>query len=500
MAGPVASVAQQQPANTVPIQDDPRTRASAILQETSGRPATYDRLGQIEARLDSLARTDPQFAAQVRAEILASPRLTTVEKAQLRANEPGRTVDLDGNRTQRFEPGGMAWDPWINSQRSRNTPEFQALAALAGSTENGPIKEVMQQLHDRGITAAQLQTERAQTAGPDQTQLTLDLVQMALDLTGIVDPSPVSDGSNAVISLGRSLSSLFSGEWSAAGGHFVNGAISAVGIIPGLGDLAKAGKIGKWAQTVADAVSAMGRNPALARTLEPALREIQGLVNRIPQSAIDALPAGARESLDRMKRQLDELFGTGARNADSRLVAGADNVGQTVTINGRQVQIGQAPLTARAPDGTPRATNAAGDEVNLRQPATYDSRTVNADGTVTYERAGMSVRYDANGFPLFNHQAEVFLPADKIVVGSRSTHFSEANRILARSSDDQLRAAGFSDADIAKLRNGETPDNFTWHHHQDVGRMQLVRTNEHDLLRGGHTGGWSLWGDAARFR
>ena len=153
----------------------------------------------------------------------------------------------------------------------------------------------------------------------------------------------------------------------------------------------------------------------------------------------------------------------------------------------------------RTADGVPTARNANGEDVSLRQPATYDSRTVNPDGTVDYTKAGNTVRYDANGFPVFNSRADVYLPPDKIAVGSRSTHFTEANQLLARNSDDQLRGAGFSDAEIAQLRRGETPDNMTWHHHQDVGRMQLVRRAEHETFTGGHTGGWSLWGDARRF-
>ncbi len=309
MPNPIASAPASQPRLPANINSDPRQIAQEILTQTSGKPATYDKLGQIEARLDDIARTDPALAAQVRSEIMASNRLTPAEKAQLARNEPGTTVNLDGNRTTRFAPDGMAWDPWIDRQRANNTAEFQALARLAGSTQNEPIKAVMRELHARGITAAQLEAERAGASGPSGTTLTLDLVQMALDLTGIVDPTPISDGSNAVISLGRSLSSLFSGEWREAGGHFVNGAISVVGFIPALGDLAKAGKIGKWAQTVADAISMISKNPAMASKLEPALREIRDLVNKIPQSALDALPAGARESLQRMKSQLDEFFG-----------------------------------------------------------------------------------------------------------------------------------------------------------------------------------------------
>lgn len=397
------------------------------------------------------------------------------------------------NRGPTFDAQGLARDlaaARLQSPASAATLEAAVVAQLT-PREQGELLRVQ---------TAPAVTAQAAPSGPSTAETVADLTQMALDLVGIIEPTPFADGSNAVISLGRSIGSAVSGDWSGAGGHLLNGGLSVAGVLPYLGDAAKVGKIGKWAQTVSDAVSMVARNPASRAAVEAPLREIRDLIGRIPQGAIDALPASARESLGRMKTQLDEFFGIGARAADTRLVGGAENIGQTVTINGRQVEIGQAPATTRAADGTPRATNAAGDEVNLRQPATYDSRITNADSTVTYERAGMSVRYDANGFPLFNSQAEVFLPADKIVVGSRSTHFSESNRILARSGDDQLRAAGFNDADIAKLRNGDTPDNYTWHHHQDVGRMQLVRTSEHDHFRGGHSGGWSLWGDAARFR
>ena len=145
--------------------------------------------------------------------------------------------------------------------------------------------------------------------GSVPVRLGLDLTQMALDLTGIVDPTPISDGGDAIISVGRSIGSAVSGNWSEAGGHLGNGGLSALGIIPVLGDLAKAGKIGKWAQTVADATSAIARNPALRATLEPTLRQINDLIGRIPAGVLDKLPASARESIERMKTQLDEFSG-----------------------------------------------------------------------------------------------------------------------------------------------------------------------------------------------
>ncbi|HEX8119363.1 MAG TPA: hypothetical protein VF521_18945, partial [Pyrinomonadaceae bacterium] len=36
-----------------------------------------------------------------------------------------------------------------------------------------------------------------------QRELTLDLTQMALDLAGLIDPTPISDGANGIVSLFR---------------------------------------------------------------------------------------------------------------------------------------------------------------------------------------------------------------------------------------------------------------------------------------------------------
>lgn len=38
--------------------------------------------------------------------------------------------------------------------------------------------------------------------------------------------------------------------------------------------------------------------------------------------------------------------------------------------------------------------------------------------------------------------------------------------------------------------------NLVWHHHQDVGRLQLLPMELHDAVP--HTGGWEIWGGVAR--
>jgi hypothetical protein len=48
------------------------------------------------------------------------------------------------------------------------------------------------------------------------------------------------------------------------------------------------------------------------------------------------------------------------------------------------------------------------------------------------------------------------------------------------------------DEELANAAAGldETPDGYTWHHHQDCGLMQLIYTRVHELT--GHTGGFTI--------
>ena len=158
------------------------------------------------------------------------------------------------------------------------------------------------------------------SSGVDTSTLALDLTQMALDIVGIFEPTPFADGSNTIIS-------IFRGEWGQAG-------LSALGIIPYLGDAAKLGKLGKWAKTVSNAIEAAASNPAVRKTLEPALKKVADALNDIPQSALDKLPASARDQLTAMKNKLDDFLKT----AGGTFSAAVTNVAQRLGIDPAKVQ------------------------------------------------------------------------------------------------------------------------------------------------------------------
>lgn len=369
----------------------------------------------------------------------------------------------------------------------------QPAVQLNGSVPTtGPHGQAFQAvLNDAAtLTPAQYQTANSSqppTEGVDTGKLALDLTQIALDIVGIFEPTPFADGTNTLISWGR--------------GDFWGGVMSAAGIIPYVGDLAKLGKLGKWAKTVANAVELAASSPALAKKLEPGLKAIKEAIDNIPNSALDKLPKNARDAILSMKSKLDEFFSAAARRINPPAITINKNVGKTRTINGNQVTIGDTPTVKTQADGRRVATDINGDDVRVRQPRTYDAKTDHPDGSVTYTKDGQSVTYDANGFPEFNSKADVYLEPRHLNSADDADHFRAANEMLG----DALRAdpslagkMGLSEAQVVHLLknppSARPPADFTWHHHQDTGRMQLVDAAEHGLLPGAHLGGMRLWG------
>jgi hypothetical protein len=81
------------------------------------------------------------------------------------------------------------------------------------------------------------------------------------------------------------------------------------------------------------------------------------------------------------------------------------------------------------------------------------------------------IRFDENGFPDFS---------GKLFPGGKNEVTIEYSG--SRNLDEQLanKAAGYD----------ETPEGYTWHHHQDYGKMQLVEKGAHRAV--GHTGGFKF--------
>lgn len=122
----------------------------------------------------------------------------------------------------------------------------------------------------------------------EQRAIALDLTQFGIDIVGMFEPTPFADGTNALISIVR-------GDWFGA-------SLSGVSIVPYIGDLAKAGKLPRYAESIRKAIQMAKRDANFARYLGPALIKIKNLLDVVPRSKLSEsvvpILEGFKQSID----------------------------------------------------------------------------------------------------------------------------------------------------------------------------------------------------------
>jgi len=126
----------------------------------------------------------------------------------------------------------------------------------------------------------------------EQKSVLIDLIQFGLDLAGILDPTGIADGTSAAISLWR--------------GEFLSAGISAVSLIPVLGDLAKTAKLPKYIASVQKAIRIAMTDAKFAAEMMPVLRKVRDALEAVPANA---LPHWAQSQLLQLRKQIDEFLG-----------------------------------------------------------------------------------------------------------------------------------------------------------------------------------------------
>lgn len=108
---------------------------------------------------------------------------------------------------------------------------------------------------------------------PRTRALATDLLSMCLDIAGVVDPTPISDGAGTVFALVR-------GQW-------FDAFISGVSMFPYIGDLAKAGKFPKYLKTIEEAINMARESKAVADALKPIMVRLDRLLSALPGHNVD---------------------------------------------------------------------------------------------------------------------------------------------------------------------------------------------------------------------
>ena len=187
----------------------------------------------------------------------------------------------------------------------------------------------------------------------DGADLALDITQMGLDIAGIFDPTPISDGASGLISLFR--------------GDFLGAGISAISMVPYLGDAAKLGKLGRYAETLAKAVDAAKSSPELAKAIGPAMEKLREAIGAVP---LDKLPDSLRNAIEPLKTKLDDFARVGVNSVSTRVGkndftwtqnAAGDTIGGRATLN--EVFSGASRSSSEVKDQAAAAAKGITDDV-----------------------------------------------------------------------------------------------------------------------------------------
>lgn len=101
--------------------------------------------------------------------------------------------------------------------------------------------------------------------------------------------------------------------------------------------------------------------------------------------------------------------------------------------------------------------------------------------------------------PQFESNFDMKLDSDQLLL-SRQKHEVICNAKLKECCEENPDWAKetFSQKQLEQIKNGVTPENYTWHHDGgEVGHMQLVDSKTHYNTR--HTGGIAIWGCTSKY-
>jgi RHS repeat-associated protein len=138
-----------------------------------------------------------------------------------------------------------------------------------------------------------------------------DVLSAGLDIVGIIDPTGVADGLNAGLQAKN-------GDWLSAG-------ISALGVIPYLGDVAKVGKIGKDVKIIEnaiDAVKAVNGNSKASEKAQHVYEIVNKTTNKVEKVGISGGKVSKAGDSYRATSQVNKLNKSGG-NYTSRI---AENI------------------------------------------------------------------------------------------------------------------------------------------------------------------------------
>ncbi|GAB4203256.1 MAG: hypothetical protein OHK0022_27260 [Roseiflexaceae bacterium] len=260
--------------------------------------------------------------------------------------------------------------------------------------------------------------------------------------------------------------------------------------------LGKADDVARVSPGGADNVTKVADDAAGATRVLPAEQEV------LEQTA-------SKRGPDLTSNELEAELDIVRRN-EPHTVADGDYVGEVALPNGHEWKrhqdgrwcrfSAQTDLCVPSLDGNdiPYDPRAIREALEQKYPGQVTSTTVPPSDDRMVHMAGQAhpvtgIVFDRRGFPIFDDVAayDTRIPSAVASVRDRTTHMEEATRDLHNAIQRGMPHS-FTPQQLQDIANGRAQiDGFTWHHHQDTGRMQLIPRDIH--RRTGHLGGFEMW-------
>jgi hypothetical protein len=187
----------------------------------------------------------------------------------------------------------------------------------------------------------------------------------------------------------------------------------------------------------------------------------------------------------------------GPTGFDAKDIGNLSDIEANMTPGRRDTEPGKDAFTRNKADvGTSGTEVRAKDTINMKlEGQNYPGTDVLFERVRTETDKGEQVEVVV---PKFESVEDVQLPEEL----EKETDFKQNKECNGQLKEDVENkpelAERFNDEQLDQIKNGETPEGYTWHHDAPKGKMQLIDLKIHAKVR--HTGGKEIWGGGSEHR
>ena len=254
---------------------------------------------------------------------------------------------------------------------------------------------------------------------------------------------------------------------------------------------------------VTEEIAERAARKAAERAVQREVSKAAAAEIRSLRSEIKVALAAPADQLTKRQRALVKTYGNATQSEFQAALRKAHRSAQRKAVRPVLAEFrkrAKAAKVAKQPRNTAYSPRDTLDNMDAQYPGQVTPGTVLRKNEKNAKLAGKrhpdtGIVFDDRGFPIFDDVAkfDTRIPSGAVAVQNRKKHMRAASTQLDESiRRGEVSASRFTKEQLVAIRAHEPHiPGYAWHHHQEVGRMQLVPEDIH--ARTGHAGGFDVW-------